>query len=94
MARDFGNSPGIVQSMVIDESHLDAEHVEFKTLRKFDECLPDHLKGISFCKRHNYWLDLGKKKIIRSDKDFKVKARLGIPKSNSISETKFRDRYS
>lgn len=88
MARDFGNSPGIVQSMVIDEKHLDPEHAEFTTLRKFPFSLPDHMKGISFCKSHNYWLDLGKKKIIRSDKDFKVKARLGIPKSNSISEPK------
>lgn len=88
MARDFGNSPGIVQSMVIDEKHLDPEHAEFTTLRKFPFSLPDHMKGVSFCKSHNYWLDLGKKKIIRSDKDFKVKARLGIPKSNSISEPK------
>lgn len=88
MAKDYGNSPGIVQSMVIDESHLDAEHVEFKTLRKFDECLPDHLNGISFCKRHNYWLDIGKGKIIQSDKNFKEKASLGIPKSNSISRLK------
>lgn len=88
MARDFGNSPGIVQAMVIDEKHLDPEHAEFTTLRKFPFCLPDHMKGISFCKSHNYWLDLGKKKIIRSDKDFKVKARLGIPNSNSISEPK------
>jgi hypothetical protein len=88
MARDFGNSPGIVQSMVIDEKHLDPEHAEFTTLRKFPFSLPDHMKGISFCKSHNYWLDLGKKKIIRSDKDFKVKARLGIPKSNSISRLK------
>ena len=62
MARDFGNSPGIVQSMVIDEKHLDPEHAEFTTLRKFNICLPDHMKGISFCKSHNYWLDLGKKK--------------------------------
>lgn len=88
MARDFGNSPGIVQAMVIDEKHLDPEHAEFTTLRKFPFSLPDHMKGISFCKSHNYWLDLGKKKIIRSDKDFKVKARLGIPNSNSISEPK------
>ncbi len=88
MARDFGNSPGIVQSMVIDEKHLDPEHAEFTTLRKFPFSLPDHMKGISFCKRHNYWLDIGKGKIIQSDKDFKVKARLGIPKSNSISEPK------
>lgn len=88
MARDFGNSPGIVQSMVIDEKHLDPEHAEFTTLRKFHFCLPDHMKGISFCKSHNYWLDLGRGKIIRSDKDFKVKERLGIPKSNSISEPK------
>ena len=88
MARDFGNSPGIVQSMVIDEKHLDPEHAEFTTLRKFPFSLPDHMKGVSFCKSHNYWLDLCKKKIIRSDKDFKVKARLGIPKSNSISEPK------
>ncbi|MBR0475897.1 MAG: hypothetical protein IJJ66_03675 [Treponema sp.] len=88
MARDFGNSPGIVQSMVIDEKHLDPEHAEFTTLRKFPFYLPDHMNGISFCKSHNYWLDLGKKKIIRIDKDFKVKARLGIPKSNSISEPK------
>ncbi|MBP5437465.1 MAG: hypothetical protein J6Y30_05730 [Treponema sp.] len=88
MAKNYGNSPGIVQSMLIDEKHLDPEHAEFKTLRKFNLCLPDHMKGISFCKIHNYWLDLGRGKIIRSDKDFKVKARLGIPKSNSISEPK------
>ena len=62
MARDFGNSPGIVQSMVIDEKHLDPEHAEFTTLRKFPFSLPDHMKGVSFCKSHNYWLDLGKKK--------------------------------
>ncbi|MCR5318798.1 MAG: hypothetical protein K6E22_11280 [Treponema sp.] len=88
MAKNYGNSSGIVQSMIIDEKHLDPEHAEFKTLRKFNICLPDHMKGISFCKIHNYWFDLGRGKIIRSDKDFKVKARLSIPKSNSISGPK------
>lgn len=74
MADDYGDSPG--QILV---SAADADHIAFEVIQEFPQILPNHLKGISFCKTHNYYMDNWKNQLVITDKCFSELSRIDLP---------------
>lgn len=60
-------------------SAADKDHISYKVIRKFSGPAPDHLKGISFCRQHIYYLDSDKKHLVVADKDFNETNKLQLP---------------
>lgn len=86
MAKDFGNSPGIIQTTTLDENHLTPEYVAYDTVQHFDKELPDHMHGLSFCSVHNYWYDFKNGKIVQFDKNFNKIDSINLPKINTVTK--------
>lgn len=60
-------------------SPADKDNISYKVIREFKGPAPDHIKGISFCKNNNYYLDSDKKHLVVVDKDFKEINKIKLP---------------
>lgn len=74
MADEYGNSKGRIFT-----SSADTERISFEVVREFGDVLPDHLKGISFCSKYNYYIDIKNDEVVVTDKKFAEVSRIAYP---------------
>ncbi len=74
IADELGNSKGRIMA-----SDANPEHIAFEVIQEFPDIIPDHLKGISLCKVHNYYVDMRNKELIMADKQFAEVKRISLP---------------
>ncbi len=67
----------------IQVSAADPDRIAFETVWEGDR-LPDHIRGICFCKTHNYYIDIVNEQFVVTDKEFKELSRADLPLGNSI----------
>ena len=75
VADEFGNSKGVIMT-----SPANVDRINYKTVRIFNDVLPDHIRGgLSFCREHNYYIELDKNEIVVVDKNYKEIGRIQFP---------------
>lgn len=74
LADQYGNSSGVVESSPADPTYL-----RYEVIQEFPELLPSHMKGISFCKNRNFYVDEEHQEIVVTDKDFHELQRIEMP---------------
>ena len=74
VADEWGNSKGRIMA-----SPANQENIIYEVIQEFPGMLPDHLKGISLCKIHNYYVDMNNKELIMTDKNFVEEKRISLP---------------
>lgn len=60
-------------------SPADKDNISYNVIKEFKGAAPSHLKGISFCKEHIYYLDLNNRQIVVADKEFNEVNRIKMP---------------
>lgn len=76
MADNYGESSGKIMVSSADPGHM-AFKVVYET--QGSEILLDHLKGISLCKTHNYYMNFRANQLIVTDKNFTEVSRIDLP---------------
>lgn len=75
VADDYGKSKGRVMT-----SPADPENIAYEVIKEFPDAIPDHLMGrISFCRTHNFHIDIRNKQIVVTDKKFEELKRISFP---------------
>lgn len=74
VADEWGNSKGRIMA-----SPANPENIVYEVIQEFTSVIPDHLKGISLCKIHNYYVDMKNKELIMTDKQFAEVKRISLP---------------
>lgn len=74
VADEWGNSKGRIMA-----SLADPESIVYEVIQEFNDVIPDHLKGISLCKIHNYYVDMKNMELVMTDKQFAAVKRISLP---------------
>lgn len=75
IADSYGKSKGRVMT-----SPADPGNIAYEVIKEFPDAIPDHLMGrISFCRTHNFHIDIRNKQIVMTDKNFEELKRISFP---------------
>lgn len=84
IAAGYGNAPGFIECSTIESKEIAKGIISFKKVQTFKDKLPMVHMGISFCKNHNYYYELTQKKLIQTDKNFKILNTFDLPNTKAI----------
>jgi len=83
VADELGYSKGRIMATLANPKGID-----YRVTQEFPDVLPNHLKGISLCRTHNYYVDLKKKELVMTDKQFAEVKRIPFPAQVAESRLK------